>query len=288
MLVERTYTTNASRRCDDRCANSLTLSNCENLLRHFEEISMATHVQTTGRERETARGADKDRARAGIEDLLPVGSRVSWGAIFAGAVTALAIYLVLTLLGGAIGLTVSDDVGSGAMASGAAFWAILTTAAALFLGGWVTTQCTVGENKIEAVVHGLLMWGVVLFMMLWLVSTGMRAGFAAMWGVASFTSSAAENTSAEDWEVAAQRAGVSQATIADWKQTAANAPEDAREAVSDPANREVAAEYATRTTWYTLIGTVLSMTTAILGAIVGAGPTMRLLVSRMGVARAAN
>jgi hypothetical protein len=186
-----------------------------------------------------------DAASIRSEDLLPVRSRISWGAIFAGAVMALAAYLVLTLLGSAIGLTVSDDVRSGTLGVGAAIWAILSTGVALFLGGWVTSQTTVGENKREAVVHGVIMWGVVLGMMLWLVSTGLRAGFNAMWGVASFTNTAARNTTTDDWEAAARRAGVPQERIDDVRRRAADAPADARQAVEDPANRKAAAEYAT-------------------------------------------
>src|SRR5690349_4557248 len=123
-----------------------------------------------------------DSTSVRAEDLLPVGSRVSWGAILAGAVVALAVYLVLTLLGSAVGLSVSDDVRSGTLGTGAAVWAILSTVVALFLGGWVTSQTTVGENKTEAIIHGVIMWGVVLFLMLWLVSTGLRTGFNALWG----------------------------------------------------------------------------------------------------------
>src|ERR1700680_1593037 len=110
------------------------------------------------------------------EDLVPVRSRVSWGAITAGAVLALAVYLVLTLLGAAIGLTVNDNVRTDSLKTGGAIWAILATAIALFVGGWVTTQCTVGENKTEAVVHGIIMGGVVLAMLLWLMGTGVQIG----------------------------------------------------------------------------------------------------------------
>lgn len=245
---------------------------------------MATQVRTHDRETDADSPSGQ---KVGVEDLLPVNSRVGWGAIFAGAVVALAAYLVLTLLGGAIGFTVSDDVQSGSMATGAAIWAIVVTIAALFLGGWVTSQCAVGESKTEAVVHGVIMWGLVLFMMLWLVSTGMRAGFGAMWGVASFTNTAAQGTDTEDWEAAAQRNGVSQETINDWKQTAKDAPENVAAAVTDPANQEAAVEYATQASWYTLLGTVLSMAAAIAGALIGAGPSFRLLATPMRGNRAA-
>jgi hypothetical protein len=231
--------------------------------------------------------AVRDRTAVGVEDLVPVRSRVSWGAIFAGAVIALTAYLILTLLGSAIGLTVTDNVRGSTLGTGAAVWAILTTAVALFLGGWITSQCTVGENKTEAVVHGIIMWGVVLALILWLVSAGLRAGFNAMWGVASFTDTAARNATAEDWEAAARRANVPQETINEWKQKAKDAPAAVRQAAEDPANRQAAAEYATQATWWTLLGTLLSMAAAVVGALVGAGPTFRLLAVGFPHARAA-
>lgn len=212
-----------------------------------------------------------------IEDLVPVRSRVSWGAIFAGAVVALAAYLVLTLLGGAIGLTISDSTRTGTLATGAAVWAILATGVALFLGGWVTSQSTVGENKTEAAFHGVIMWGVVLAMILWLAGVGLRAGFNAMWGVSTFTNAAARETTTEDWEAAARRAGVSQQTINEWRQKAKDAPAEARQAIEDPANQRAVAEYATQASWYTLLGTLLSMVAAVAGALVGSGPSFRLI-----------
>jgi len=218
---------------------------------------------------------EKDVAR--VEDLVGVRSRVSWGAIFAGAVLALAVYLVLTLLGGAIGLTVSDNVRSDNLQTGGAIWAILATAAALFVGGWVTSQCVVGENKTEAVVHGVIMWGLVFAMLLWLMATGVRAGFNAMVGMANVGQAAARNTTAEDWEAAARRAGVSQEQISEWRAKAANAPAEARRTAEDTQNQQAVAEAATRATWWTLLGTVLSMAAAVAGALAGAGSVRRLL-----------
>jgi hypothetical protein len=223
----------------------------------------------TGERRETLQ--EKVEETVGVEDLVPVRSRISWGAIFAGAVMALAVYLVLTLLGGAIGLSINDDVSSGTLSTGAAIWAIVTTIIALFVGGWVASQCTVGENKREAVVHGIIVWGIVLFMTLWLFGMGARAGFAAMWGVSNVTQTAAANSG--NWEAMARDAGVPQATIDQWQAEAADARADAAE----PANRERIEDYATAATWYTLLGTILSMAAAVIGALVGAGPSFRLL-----------
>jgi len=224
---------------------------------------------------------DKDKTvnemeEVGVEDVLPLRSRVSWGAIFAGAVMALAVYLVFTLLGGAIGLSVSSETDSETLSTGAGVWAVVTTIIALFVGGWVTSQCTVGENKMEAVVHGIITWGIVLFMTVWFVTAGMSSGFSAMWGLASFTNETAAANNAS-WQSMARQAGVSEATIAEWEEEAAAASENMSQAANDPATREEARDYATAATWYTLLGTVLSMGAAIGGALVGAGPTFRLL-----------
>lgn len=225
--------------------------------------------------------------RVDFQDLVAVQSRVSWGAILAGAVVALALHFILTLLGGAIGFTVSDDISGEALGRGAAIWAVVATVAALFFGGWITSQCTVGENKMEAVVHGIIMWGVVFAMILWLLSSGISAGFSAMAGMANLTGAATENMSKEDWEAAARQAGVSQETLDQWRQTADDASEKARAEAEDPANREAAAEYATQATWWTLGGTLLSMAAAIIGAVVGAGPSFRVFTPTRasGVAR---
>jgi crotonobetainyl-CoA:carnitine CoA-transferase CaiB-like acyl-CoA transferase len=95
--------------------------------------------------------------------------------------------------------------------------------------------------------------------------------------MANIGQAAARNTTAEDWEAAARRAGVPQGAIDDWKQRAANAPADARRAAEDPANRQAASEAATQAAWWTLLATLLSMAAAVVGAVVGAGPALRLL-----------
>jgi hypothetical protein len=211
------------------------------------------------------------------EDLMPVRSRVSWGAILAGAMVALALYFLLTLLGAAVGLSVGGRVGPENIGSGAAVWAIASTLLALFVGGYVTSQCTVGENKGEAVLYGLILWGVLFGMLLWLTATGVRSGFHAMVGVASAGEVAARNTTADDWEAAARRAGVPQGTVDEWRRKAADGPDAARRAAEDPQNRQAVAEAATRVTWWAFFGTLLSMVASVAGAYVGAGPTLRLM-----------
>jgi len=222
------------------------------------------------------------------EDLMPVRSRVSWGAVIAGSVMALALYFLLTLLGAAIGFSISSSMSAESVSIAAAIWAIAVTSLCLFLGGYVASQFTVGENKTEAAMYVLLVWAVVFAMLLWLMATGVRAGFNAMVGVATTASAAAnavaQNTNQGDWEAMAQRAGYSQQQINELKQKAKDAPAQARQAAEDPATRQKAeaaarevSEAATTVTWYTFLGTLVSMIAAALGGYVGAGPTFRLV-----------
>jgi hypothetical protein len=210
----------------------------------------------------------------GVEDIFPVRSRISWGAVLAGAVVALATTLILGLLGSAIGLTVNDDVDQDTLSAGAALWGLISTITAMFLAGWVTCLCAVGETKREAVVHGIITWGVVLALGLWLVASGVGAGLSAISGLAQV---GADATDYADWSIAARRAGVSQEQINQWQQSIQNAPVQARAAVENPANQRRVEAAATSITWWTLAGTVLSLGSAIVGALVGAGPNFMLL-----------
>ncbi|MBX9625451.1 MAG: hypothetical protein K2X82_16715 [Gemmataceae bacterium] len=229
----------------------------------------------------------------GTEDLMGVRSRISWGAILAGSVLALALYFLLTLLGGAIGLSVSDNVDGRNLATGAAIYAILVTALSLFVGGLVAAQLTTGENKREAALYGLLVWAAVFAMLLWLMASGVRAGFNAMVGVATAGATAgqaaAQNTTAADWEALAQRAGYTPQQIESFKQQARTAPAQVGAAAQDPATRQQAeqaardaGEAATRVTWYTFLGVLVSMLAAAAGGYVGAGPTFRLFAVPVG------
>lgn len=224
-----------------------------------------------------------------VEDLVPVRSRISWGAILAGSVLALAVYLLLTLLGGAIGMSVSDKFDGRNIGTAAAVWAIVTTAISLLLGGFIASQLTVGENKTEGMLYGLLVWAAVFAMLLWLMASGVRAGFGAMVGVATAAGNAGQNVSQADFEDMARRAGYNQQQIDDFKNRVKSAPADAQAAANDPANQaraeqaaREAGETATRVTWYTFAGTLVSMLAAALGGYLGAGPQFRLFAVPVG------
>lgn len=210
------------------------------------------------------------------EDLLPVRSRISWGAILGGAVLALSLYFLLTLLGAAMGLSISGSVNAQSMKVGAAIYAVIVTAICLYIGGCYASRLTVGENGIEGATYGVLVWAVVFGSLMLLMAIGVRSGFNAMVGLATAQQVVATDPNTPNWEEMARRAGVPQDRILDWKQQAQDAPATARQAMEDPQNQQAAIEATTRVTWFTFVGAWLSMMTAAAGGYVGAGPTFRL------------
>jgi hypothetical protein len=210
------------------------------------------------------------------EDVIPVHSRIAWSAVMAGAFLALATYLLLTLVGTALGLSIHGRMSDRGLAIGAVVWAILVTAWSLFVGGFVASLFTTGENKFEGTVYGLLVWAVVLGTLVLLLAAGVRAGFSAMVGVAN-TAGTLTASGNGNWEEIARRNGATDADIERARGNLASAPASVRDAINDPATRQAAEENATRAAWYSVLGAVLSMLAAGIGGYVGSGPTFRLI-----------
>ena len=246
-------------------------------------------------------------------DLLAVKSRVSWGAIAAGAMVALSIYIVLSMLGVALGVEVAVRRADATPGSGTAIYSIVTLLLAMFFGGWATSRLAVGESKLEAVLYGLILWGVLFMGMVWLLSAGIRAGFGGMVGAASGAYTVARD--ADDEKPSSSPSGVVEALrqrydtelggdqfVEDLKKAGfseeqakkaqaetkgrldrlrddpASLKDQAREIADKPEVREAAgraAEGARQTTWWTVIGMLVSMVTVIVGSLVGAGELLQ-------------
>ena len=96
-------------------------------------------------------------------DVLPYPPpRVSWGAIFAGAVAALGVWVMLYALGLALGLSSLDPRDPSTLKSSGAFtgiWGIITPLVALFVGGMVAGRAAGIVTKLGGAIHGLVVWG---------------------------------------------------------------------------------------------------------------------------------
>lgn len=209
-----------------------------------------------------------------VEDIAGVRSRVSWGALLAGSVIAIACSTVLTFFFAAVGLSLSDaDVRSDAIGIGAIVAAIVTIIISLFVGGWVTSQLTAGETRNEAIIYGILTWAVVTAFSLGMVGMGVRAGYFALVG-GSLVAQNAPAAQQRSWEDMARSAGVPQDKI-DAARQGMN-PDRVRAEANDPANRERAQNAAVAASWAALVGTLCAIGAAIGGAVAGAGPSFRL------------
>lgn len=210
-----------------------------------------------------------------VQDVAGVRSRVSWQAILAGAVTAVALNMVLALFFAAVGLTLSEaGVRGNAIGVSALIATLLSVIASLFVGGWVATQLTAGETEREAALYGIMTWAAVVVFSAMLVGMGFRAGYFALVGGAMIAQNSPEVQSASTWEQAARNAGVSQERIDAAK--ASVDPNRAAAVANDPVQQQRAMEAMVGASWAALVGVTLSMAAAIGGAVAGRGPNFRL------------
>lgn len=108
------------------------------------------------------------------EIVRPARVAPPWGAVAAGALVALAAYLVLSMLGLGLGLG-AVDVGSqaeaGTITGAIGFWWSLSALVAFFLGGWVAGRIAGGPFAPEGIFLGVMVWAVVTVASFYLVTT---------------------------------------------------------------------------------------------------------------------
>ena len=88
--------------------------------------------------------------------------RISWASIFAGVVAVLAISLLLSLLGVALGFSMLDpesaiDIGNGS-GTAVTIWTIVSLLVSLALGGFIAGRLAGNDGYI----HGFLVWSLTL------------------------------------------------------------------------------------------------------------------------------
>lgn len=127
-------------------------------------VDRRTNSESGNEMSENRGGLHIDGTAVSPSDTLPVFSRVSWSAITAAVVVAFANYFALSVFGIAVGLTAAgaDLFGGEGLAIGGVIWQAVTMVVSLFLGGYVASRCTTGETPAEALIYGVLVWGVML------------------------------------------------------------------------------------------------------------------------------
>lgn len=101
-----------------------------------------------------------------------------WSAVGAGLFVALGIHIVLTAFG--LGLAFLDDeVADGGIAAvGLLIWSGLAWIAASFIGGYLTAWIADSSRNTEGLFHGLVLWGALTFVLLFLPPSTMGIGAA--------------------------------------------------------------------------------------------------------------
>jgi MFS family permease len=151
---------------------------------------------------------------------------VSWGALLAGAIVAIAFGAMLHALGAAIGASSVDaverDTPSGTtMTIAAASWMALSSALGLLLGGIVAARLAGTWSRKDALLHGMGVWAVSFIIAIALIGTALSGGTVA--AIRGVTGAATTVAAAGGAAIASQ---VDPAAIAEGLQRRLAAPSD--------------------------------------------------------------
>jgi hypothetical protein len=141
---------------------------------------------------------------------------VSWSSILAGVTAAIAVQLLLNLLGIAVGAgTINPQQGQQpgqGLAVGAAIWFVLSSIIALFVGGWIAGRLAGTSNKKDGALHGFVTWALASLVLFYLLSSavgGLVGGAASVLGqTASLAARGAKAVTPAATNVIAQATGV--------------------------------------------------------------------------------
>lgn len=123
--------------------------------------------------------------------------RVSWGAIFAGTVVAMALMVLFTTFGIAIGAAAIDPLYDNSPFSGigvgSALYMIITQIIALIVGGFVAARLAGVPRVTASILHGAAVWSLATLLLAWAAIAGGAAIFNAASSVLSSTTRGAAN-----------------------------------------------------------------------------------------------
>ena len=103
-------------------------------------------------------------------------NQVSWGAIFAGAVTALVTQVILNMVGVGVGLssvgtTAADNPAASTLSMSAGIWFVGSGIVAALAGGFIAGRLSGKPVTGAAGLHGLVSWAVTTLVVLYLLTS---------------------------------------------------------------------------------------------------------------------
>jgi hypothetical protein len=108
------------------------------------------------------------------ENFLPARNRVQWGPILAGVITALVSFLLLTILGFALGASVLDPANTaGEIGAWAGVWGAISAVVAFVVGGWIAARTAAVDGTFAGLINGLMVGATGLLFIIWLTASGL-------------------------------------------------------------------------------------------------------------------
>ncbi len=147
----------------------------ERVTRIAEPVPRAEEAIPIRRERE---GPDVEQ----MTQVVMPRDRIRWGPIWAGLLTTLASFLLLTLLALALGaLTVDTGQSDAGTAATAAGWATAVIGLlAFFFGGWVAGATSAARGTAAGLLNGFLVWALGIALILAFSAFGLGQLFGAV------------------------------------------------------------------------------------------------------------
>lgn len=108
------------------------------------------------------------------ENTLIVRNRVQWGPIIAGVLAAIVTFLLLTILGFALGASVLDPANTAdEIGTWAAVWGAISAVVAFFIGGWIAARTAAVDGSFAGLMNGLMVGAAGLLFIIWLTASGL-------------------------------------------------------------------------------------------------------------------
>jgi len=102
--------------------------------------------------------------------------RISWAAIIAGVILVIAVQLLLSMIGIGVGLGMVDPTaggtpGAGSFGIGAGVWWLVSSLVALAFGAYAASWLAGLNNRLDGVLHGLVIWGIATLLTFYLLTS---------------------------------------------------------------------------------------------------------------------
>ncbi|SAL88756.1 hypothetical protein AWB74_08716 [Caballeronia arvi] len=194
--------------------------------------------------------------------------RLSWGSIIAGVILSMIVYLIMSVLGTAIGASLLAPMSKPDPLHGFGFgsgvWVIVTTVLAVFVGSYYAGRCA----PVLGWLHGLLSWAVMTLLVVY--------GMTSLITGAVSTAGSVAATTAQVGATAANQSGTSPSIVDTAKQQVQAAVASAASAASSPQAEQTVRETAdtaargvARASWYSFAALIVGAIIAIVSG--GAG-----------------